>query len=227
MRARAGACAVPRPVRGAGAGPGSIPPGCRCRRLARAPAPGAWPVPRRVRAPGARRPAPLAQGHEQRREEHVVVRLQLRERCHQLDTAQGMLVRRKDAHRLERGAHLRCQRTDVDFGGLHDGVLGGTRGRAAPGRKTLSYDDRFSGSVPGDYLPRINRGGRRWTLASGATGTAGESIRILGIDPPGHGVRHHRLVRRRGHVTSPAARSAPGARSFRRACGRSSRVCRR
>ncbi len=37
--------------------------------------------------------------------------------------------------------------------------------------------------MPGAYLPRINRGGRRWTLASGATGTAGESIRILGIDP--------------------------------------------
>ena len=32
-------------------------------------------------------------------------------------------------------------------------------------------------------MPRINRGGRRWTLASGAIGTAGESIRILGIDP--------------------------------------------
>jgi crossover junction endodeoxyribonuclease RuvC len=32
-------------------------------------------------------------------------------------------------------------------------------------------------------LPRINRGGRRWTLAAGATGTAGETIRILGIDP--------------------------------------------
>ena len=92
-------------------------------------------------------------------------------------------VRREDAHRLERGAHLRCQRTDVDLGGFHCRVLGGTRGRAAPGRKTLSYDDRFSGSVPGAYLPRINRGGRRWTLASGATGTAGESIRILGIDP--------------------------------------------
>ncbi len=37
--------------------------------------------------------------------------------------------------------------------------------------------------MPGGYLPRINRGGRRWTLASGAIGTAGESIRILGIDP--------------------------------------------
>ena len=32
-------------------------------------------------------------------------------------------------------------------------------------------------------MPRINRGGRRWTLASGAAGTAGVSIRILGIDP--------------------------------------------
>jgi crossover junction endodeoxyribonuclease RuvC len=37
--------------------------------------------------------------------------------------------------------------------------------------------------VPGGYLPRINRGGRRWTLATGAVGTAGVSIRILGIDP--------------------------------------------
>jgi crossover junction endodeoxyribonuclease RuvC len=37
--------------------------------------------------------------------------------------------------------------------------------------------------VPGGYLPRINRGGRRWTLASGAAGTAGATIRILGIDP--------------------------------------------
>ncbi len=32
-------------------------------------------------------------------------------------------------------------------------------------------------------MPRINRGARRWTLASGATGTTGETIRILGIDP--------------------------------------------
>jgi len=55
--------------------------------------------------------------------------------------------------------------------------------RATPAVKTLSYDDGFSGPVPGGYLPRINRGGRRWTLAAGATGTAGETIRILGIDP--------------------------------------------
>ena len=32
-------------------------------------------------------------------------------------------------------------------------------------------------------MPRINRGGRRWTLATGGPGTAGESVRILGIDP--------------------------------------------
>jgi crossover junction endodeoxyribonuclease RuvC len=32
-------------------------------------------------------------------------------------------------------------------------------------------------------LPRLNRGGRRWTLASGGHGTAGASVRILGIDP--------------------------------------------
>ena len=32
-------------------------------------------------------------------------------------------------------------------------------------------------------MPRLNRGGRRWTLASGGPGTAGETIRILGIDP--------------------------------------------
>ena len=30
-------------------------------------------------------------------------------------------------------------------------------------------------------MPRLNRGGRRWTLAS--PGTAGETVRILGIDP--------------------------------------------
>jgi len=59
---------------------------------------------------------------------------------------------------------------------------GGGR-RAAPAVKTLSYDHRFSGSVPGGYLPRINRGGRRWTLATGTAGIAGASIRILGIDP--------------------------------------------
>jgi crossover junction endodeoxyribonuclease RuvC len=32
-------------------------------------------------------------------------------------------------------------------------------------------------------LPRINRGGRRWTLASADPGCAGETVRILGIDP--------------------------------------------
>lgn len=32
-------------------------------------------------------------------------------------------------------------------------------------------------------MPRINRGGRRWTLATGAAGTAGAAIRILGLDP--------------------------------------------
>jgi crossover junction endodeoxyribonuclease RuvC len=37
--------------------------------------------------------------------------------------------------------------------------------------------------VPGDYLPRLNRGGRRWTLTSGAAGAAAASVRILGIDP--------------------------------------------
>jgi crossover junction endodeoxyribonuclease RuvC len=37
--------------------------------------------------------------------------------------------------------------------------------------------------VPGGYLPRLNRGGRRWTLASGTARVAGETIRILGIDP--------------------------------------------
>lgn len=35
--------------------------------------------------------------------------------------------------------------------------------------------------MPGGYLPRISRGGRRWTLASGTT--AGVTVRILGIDP--------------------------------------------
>jgi crossover junction endodeoxyribonuclease RuvC len=37
--------------------------------------------------------------------------------------------------------------------------------------------------VPGGYLPRINRGGRRWTLAAGAGATGGATVRILGIDP--------------------------------------------
>lgn len=37
--------------------------------------------------------------------------------------------------------------------------------------------------MPGGYLPRINRGGRRWTLASDAAGIAGAPVRILGIDP--------------------------------------------
>jgi crossover junction endodeoxyribonuclease RuvC len=37
--------------------------------------------------------------------------------------------------------------------------------------------------VPGGYLPRLNRGGRRWALASGTARVAGETIRILGIDP--------------------------------------------
>jgi crossover junction endodeoxyribonuclease RuvC len=32
-------------------------------------------------------------------------------------------------------------------------------------------------------LPRLNRGGRRWTLASGGPGTSGGTVRILGIDP--------------------------------------------
>jgi crossover junction endodeoxyribonuclease RuvC len=32
-------------------------------------------------------------------------------------------------------------------------------------------------------LPRINRGGRRWTARSGTPGAAGETVRILGIDP--------------------------------------------
>lgn len=32
-------------------------------------------------------------------------------------------------------------------------------------------------------MPRLNRGGRRWTLASGGRGRAGETVRILGIDP--------------------------------------------
>jgi crossover junction endodeoxyribonuclease RuvC len=41
----------------------------------------------------------------------------------------------------------------------------------------------FPGCVPGGDLPRLNRGGRRWTLASGGLRTAGESVRILGIDP--------------------------------------------
>lgn len=35
--------------------------------------------------------------------------------------------------------------------------------------------------MPGGYLPRSNRGGRRWAPAAG--GTAGATIRILGIDP--------------------------------------------
>jgi crossover junction endodeoxyribonuclease RuvC len=56
-------------------------------------------------------------------------------------------------------------------------------GRAVPARKPLSYDDASAGSGPGGYLPRINRGGRRWALAPGATGPAGVTVRILGIDP--------------------------------------------
>ena len=32
-------------------------------------------------------------------------------------------------------------------------------------------------------MPRLNRGGRRWTLASSGPGRAGETVRILGIDP--------------------------------------------
>ncbi|MGI9246446.1 MAG: crossover junction endodeoxyribonuclease RuvC [Steroidobacteraceae bacterium] len=32
-------------------------------------------------------------------------------------------------------------------------------------------------------MPRINRGGRHWALASGTSGTAGATVRILGIDP--------------------------------------------
>jgi len=32
-------------------------------------------------------------------------------------------------------------------------------------------------------LPRINRGGRRWALSKHAVASAGESVRILGIDP--------------------------------------------
>lgn len=53
-----------------------------------------------------------------------------------------------------------------------------------PREKTLSYDDVFPGRVPGAALPRLNRGGRRWTLAGGRVGTvSGEVVRILGIDP--------------------------------------------
>lgn len=32
-------------------------------------------------------------------------------------------------------------------------------------------------------MPRLNRGGRRWTIASGGPARAGDSVRILGIDP--------------------------------------------
>ena len=32
-------------------------------------------------------------------------------------------------------------------------------------------------------MPRLNRGGRRWTLASGGSARAGDTVRILGIDP--------------------------------------------
>ena len=32
-------------------------------------------------------------------------------------------------------------------------------------------------------MPRLNRGGRRWTLASGAAGAGDDPVRILGIDP--------------------------------------------
>jgi len=32
-------------------------------------------------------------------------------------------------------------------------------------------------------LPRLNRGGRRWTLASGGPARVGDTVRILGIDP--------------------------------------------
>ena len=32
-------------------------------------------------------------------------------------------------------------------------------------------------------MPRLNRGGRRWTLASSGPGRAGTAVRILGIDP--------------------------------------------
>lgn len=32
-------------------------------------------------------------------------------------------------------------------------------------------------------MPRLNRGGRRWTLASGDAGQPGTTVRILGIDP--------------------------------------------
>jgi crossover junction endodeoxyribonuclease RuvC len=59
----------------------------------------------------------------------------------------------------------------------------GGAGRAVPARKPLSYDDVPAGSGPGGYLPRINRGGRRWAPAAGATGLAGVTVRILGIDP--------------------------------------------
>jgi crossover junction endodeoxyribonuclease RuvC len=37
--------------------------------------------------------------------------------------------------------------------------------------------------MPGGDLPRLNRGGRRWTLAASGGGTAGSTVRILGIDP--------------------------------------------
>jgi hypothetical protein len=37
--------------------------------------------------------------------------------------------------------------------------------------------------LPGGYLPRLNRGGRRWTLASGTPAVGDEPVRILGIDP--------------------------------------------
>jgi hypothetical protein len=49
----------------------------------------------------------LAQRREQRREQHVVVGLQLGECGHQVDAAQGVFARRERTDHLERGAHFR------------------------------------------------------------------------------------------------------------------------
>ncbi len=169
----------------------------------------------------------LAQRHEQRREQHVVVRLQLRERRHQLDAAQRVLVRREVAHRLERGAHPRCQRTDVDFGGLQVGVLGGRTGVRRPEEKRYHTTTDFLAqcrvvicreSTAADGAGRSQRA-RRGPPARRFASSASTRVR-----------RRPASASSTGRTATPATwRAGPSARAarrFRPGCARSSTACR-
>ena len=169
----------------------------------------------------------LAQRHQQARQQHVVVGLQLRERRHQLDAAQGVFARGQLADGLERGAHPGRQRTDVDLGGFHDRWCAGGRGAGVRRPREKRYDTTTDLQAQCRVVicresAAADGAGR---LRSGTTG---------GRDCPhprhrpglaGHRLRHHRLARRqralRGERRHPHARrgvrAAPAADLRRRA----------